>query len=605
MNLSTAKRILLGEPIPNDRADHERLDKKTALAVLSSDALSSVAYATEEILLVLVVVGSTAWQWSLPIAALIVVLLAIVIASYEQTIHTYPNGGGAYIVAKDNLGTYAGLVAGSALLIDYVLTVSVSIAAGVAALFSAFPALLNDSVAIGICIIGLMTIANLRGVKESGRIFAVPTYVFIVSVLVMICVGIAKALFFGVPPVSESTLKVSEPLSLFLVLRAFSQGCTALTGVEAISNGVPIFKSPQSKNAGITLLWMGGLLGTMFIGITAIAYIYRIAPSSNETLVSQIAHITFGNSILYYVVQIATALILVLAANTSFADFPRLASLLAKDGFLARQFANLGDRLVFSNGILALGFLSAFLLVIFRGSVNALIPLYAIGVFTSFTLSQAGMVKRWWTKRETGWQRSIIINALGAVTTTLVFFIFAITKFKEGAWAVLVLIPLLVWVFKGVKDHYDRVSAQLSLEALDYQPRQLIQKVIIPVGGIHRGILQAIDYAHSLSADVTAIYIDTGAQSVNIMLERWQQWTDVPLVVIPSPTRSIITPLVQYVRSQSCESSNTVMTVLVPTFVTAKWWQSLLHNQTSFGIRTALRHQRDTVVSCVRFYLNP
>ncbi|MBC8123607.1 MAG: APC family permease [Gemmatimonadaceae bacterium] len=604
MNFNDLKRVLVGEPIPTSQAQEECLDKPTALAVLSSDALSSVAYATQEILLILVTVGTAARWLSLPIAVAIAALLFIVIISYRQTILAYPKGGGAYIVAKDNLGEYPALVAGAALLTDYVLTVSVSVAAGVEALSSAFPQLLVYEVPIGVLIIALVTWANLRGIKESGRLFSVPTFIFIASILLLLIVGFAKAAFVGVPP-GEAFIHPTtgtETLSAFLILRAFASGCTALTGIEAISDGVMIFRSPEARNARTTLTWMGVILGTLFLGITGLAFLYGAAPAE-ETIVSQVARQVFGDSIFYYIVQFATVFILILAANTAFSDFPRLSYFLARDGYLPRQFANLGDRLVFSNGILLLGLLSSLLLAAFGGSVNALIPLYAVGVFTSFTLSQSGMVKRWWTRRGEGWERSLAVNALGAFTTGLVLVVVGVTKFLSGAWAVIALIPALVWVFSKIKAHYESVTRQLSLQAINYQPRKLKQKVVLPVGGIHRGILQAIDYARSITDDVTAVYVDIDTLSTEAFCKRWQEWTDVPLKIIPSPTRSIVEPLLQYLR-ESSDDPDEVTTVVVPTFVTAKWWQNLLHNQTAFLIRSALLLRRRKVVVTVRFYLD-
>src|SRR5436190_447235 len=443
MRVALLKRVLVGRPMPLAQARHERLRKRIALAVFSSDAMSSVAYATEEILLVLVLAGTAALHLSLPIAIAITALLAIVAISYQQTIHAYPGGGGSYIVARDNLGDVPGLIAAAALLVDYVLTVSVSVAAGVAAVTSAVPALQEHKVVIGVACIAAIALANIRGVRESGRVFAVPTYFFIVSFAVLLLGGAYRYLTGTLPAVPPETAPAVETLGWFLVLRAFSSGCTAMTGTEAISNGIPAFRPNESRNAAITLGWMALILGTLFLGITLLAGALGVVPIENETVVSQIARRLFGTGVLYYLIQAATAMILVLAANTSFADFPRLSSLLAHDRFIPRQFATLGERLVFSNGILVLAALAALLLILFRGETHALIPLYAVGVFISFTLSQSGMVRRWWRMREPGWHRHMAVNGVGALATGVVAIVIAMTKFTHGAWIVIVVIPLL------------------------------------------------------------------------------------------------------------------------------------------------------------------
>ncbi|MCI0568835.1 MAG: APC family permease, partial [Acidobacteria bacterium] len=423
------KRLLVGDPLATSQVVHQRISKKVALAVFSSDALSSVAYATEEILLVLSLAGTGALAYGLPLAACVAVLLLIVAVSYRQTIHAYPGGGGAYLVTKENLGVGPGLVAGAALLMDYVLTVAVSIAAGVAAITSAFPSLYSHRVLLGIVLVGLITLANLRGIRESGAIFAPPTYLFIFCIAALLITGFFRVQILGMNVPPATVLPAVEPLTLLLLLRAFASGCTALTGVEAISDAVPAFREPESKNASTTLGWMAVILGVMFLGITVLANRLHLAPMHEETILSQIAHAVFGSGVLYYSVQTATALILVLAANTAFSDFPRLAYFLARDGFLPRQLANRGDRLVFSNGIILLGLLAGLLLVIFQGSTHAIIPLYAVGVFLSFTLSQLGMVRRWYENQEPGWQIKMLINLTGGITTGVVMFVIAGTKF--------------------------------------------------------------------------------------------------------------------------------------------------------------------------------
>src|SRR5882672_10066149 len=471
MRVTLLKRLLVGPPMPLAQARHERLSKRVALAVFSSDALSSVAYATEEILLILVLAGTAAVHLDVPIALAITALLAIVTISYQQTIHAYPSGGGSYIVARANLGTVPGLVAAAALLVDYVLTVSVSVAAGVAAITSALPELATHKVGIGVVCVAGIAVANIRGVRESGRIFAVPTYFFIASFSVMLAVGFFRLVTGTLPPAPPPSIPAVEPLTWFLVLRAFASGCTALTGIEAISNGIPAFRPPESRNAAITLGWMAFILATMFVGITVLSSQLGILPRATETVVSQIARQLFGPGIPYYLIQAATTLILVLAANTSFADFPRLSSLLARDHFVPRQFANLGERLVFSNGILVLAGFAALLLVVFGGETHALIPLYAVGVFISFTLSQSGMVRHWWLERSAGWRHRLLINGVGAVATGVVTLVIAVTKFTHGAWIVVLVIPILVSGFLAMARHYEEVAEALSLEGFEPPPQ--------------------------------------------------------------------------------------------------------------------------------------
>ncbi|MHB8127176.1 MAG: APC family permease [Desulfitobacteriaceae bacterium] len=449
------KQFFIGKPMHTAQLTHERISKKKALAVFSSDALSSVAYATEEILLILIFAGAVALPYSIPIATAILVLLVILVLSYRQTIYAYPSGGGAYIVAKDNLGTYPGLVAGAALLIDYILTVAVSIAAGVAAMTSAFPALHDHKILIALSFIWILTILNLRGLTESATIFAFPTYIFIASMVLLIGTGIANFYMYGRPPIPEMpAAALPGGITLFLLLRAFSAGCTALTGVEAISNGIPAFKPPESRNAALTLILMGSIIVLLFGGITVLANIYHITPSHTETVVSQIAAMVFGRNFFYYLVQVSTAMILFLAANTSFTGFPLLASILGHDGFLSRLMVMRGDRLVYSNGIITLAAVASLLVIIFKGEVHALIPLYTIGVFLSFTLSQAGMVTRWMRNKHSGWLTHAIINGIGMVVTGIVLVVIAVTKFTSGAWIVIVLIPILVISFRQIHSHW-------------------------------------------------------------------------------------------------------------------------------------------------------
>jgi amino acid transporter len=606
MKMSPFKRLLVGAPIPTAQAHHERLTKRAALAVFASDALSSVAYATEEILLILILAGTAALAYSIPIGIAIALLIAIVVSSYRQTIHCYPQGGGAYIVAKDNLGTYAGLIAGAALLIDYVLTVAVSVAAGVAAITSAFPALFGHRVSLGVAFIAIITTANLRGIRESGNLFAAPTYLFIVSFGGMLAYGFTRWAFGGemdVLPRPEVAAEGLQAASLFLILRAFASGCTALTGVEAVSDGVPAFKPPESRNARTVLVWLGAILIVLFMGITFLAHHYHVVPRVEETVVSQLARQIFGRGLLYYEIQFVTMLILILAANTSFADFPRLAYFLARDGFIPRQFGTRGDRLVYSNGIIILGATAAGLIVLFGGDTHALIPLYAVGVFISFTLSQASMVRRWLTRREEGWWWRWWLNATGATITGLVTLVIAGTKFTHGAWMVVLLIPLLMALFLSVHRHYADVAGQLSMER--YEPPPPIRNtVLVLVGDLHQGVSAALRYAQSLSPSVKGVFVETDPERTRRLEEKWGKWgLGIPLVVLSSPYRSILAPFLDYVDHHLALGEDHMVTIVIPEFIPRRWWQHLLHNQTALLIKGALLFRKRVVVVDVPFHL--
>ncbi len=646
----TLKRLLVGKAKRTAQAIHERLTKKTGLAVFASDALSSTAYASEEILLVLAVAFAwgqrNAFNYVVPITLVIVIVLIIVAISYRQTIFAYPSGGGAYIVAKDNLGTTPGLVAAAALLVDYVLTVSVSISAGVAAITSAAQGtswawIDNHRVLLCLILIAFIAIANLRGVRESGALFAAPTYSFVISFLFMVGYGIAH--YFLHPgsfvPAPED-LKLAEgyhlqPLTWFLLLGAFSNGCVALTGTEAISNGIPAFKQPESRNAATTLAWMAALLATMFIGTSVMAYFYHVHPRANETVISQFARIVFTGPMgwFYYVIQATTALILVLAANTSFADFPRLASLLARDRFLPRQFATRGDKLVFSNGIIILAVFAAVLVIAFGGDTSRLIPLYAVGVFLSFTLSQTGMVRHWLRvgraaknlraateiedfisanaiarrselRAAAHWKKSIAVNGLGALATLIVLLVLVITKFIHGAWIVVVLIPLLVALFRSIHRHYADVATQLTTSGLP-KMRPIAHEVIVPLSGIHRGALQALEYAKTIAhGHVTALYINLDEEATQKLRAKWSGFVEgVELVVIASPYRSLVGPLIRYIDRRLQLHPDQFVTVVLPEFVPAKWWHHLLHNQTSLMLKGALLFKPNVIVISVPYHL--
>ncbi len=605
------RRLLIGSPLATAQLKHERLTKVKALAVFASDALSSTAYATEEILLVLILAGSGAVGLAWPIALGIATLLAIVAFSYYQTIHAYPGGGGAYIVAHDNLGQMPGLVAAAAILTDYVLTVAVSISAGVAAITSAFHALYPYRVLIGLFLIAVITILNLRGVRESGTIFAIPTYFFVTMTLGMLGVGLYRWVAAGMPPAAPPRIDypATHPLTLFIILRAFSSGCAALTGVEAIADGVPVFKPPESKNAGQTLIAMASLLITMFLGITFLSHQFGIVPDerTHETVISQLGRTAFGSGTpLYFLFQAATMLILVLAANTAFADFPRLSYFLARDRYMPNQFALLGDRLVFSNGILALALAASTLLVVFHGETTRLIPLYAVGVFLSFTLSQSGMVARRLRQRGSYWWLKALISGFGATVTAAVLIVFIVTKFIYGAWIVILWIPLFIGFFLAVHHHYRDVAAQLSLEAFGSPPPVRRHRVIVPIAGVHRAVIAALNYARSLSDDVTAVYVETDPNETPKIRRKWEEWGDgIPLVVLPSPYRSIVGPLVEYVdRIDDRRRRDQVVTIVLPQFVPAKWWHHLLHNQTAWLIHLAFLFRREVMVTHVPFHLH-
>ena len=604
VRLSQLKRLFLGSPLPTAQSRHERLGRATALAVFASDALSSVAYATEEILLVLVLAGTIALSYSLPIGIAIAILIAIVVSSYRQTIRAYPQGGGAYIVSKDNLGVPAGLVAGAALLIDYVLTVAVSVAAGVAALTSAVPELFPYRPALCVAAVVGIAVANLRGIRESGKLFAAPTFLFIASLGSLIVYGTFGALLDFLPEAPYQRHPPGlEGVGLVLFLRAFSSGCTALTGVEAVSDGVPAFKPPEAHNARIVLTWLGVILIVLFLGITFLAYDFGITPRPEETVVSQLARHIFGGGFLYYELQAVTMLILLLAANTSFADFPRLSFFLARDRFIPRQFATQGDRLVFSNGIVILGGLAAILLVIFRGDTHALIPLYAVGVFLSFTLSQASMVRRWLRRKEEGWWWRSWLNAVGALVTGLVMLTIAATKFTHGAWIVVLLIPTLVAIFWFVHRHYEEVAVQLSLDGLG-PPAPMTNTVLVLVGDLHRGVVKAIQYAQTLSPNAKAVFVETDPERTRRLEEKWGKYgMGAPLIVLSSPYRSLLGPLTEYIDHLQGQGENHVVTIVLPEFIPARWWQLGLHNQTAFLIKGAMLFRKNVIVTDVPYHL--
>lgn len=589
------REILTGPPLPTRQLAHEKLNKVRALAAFSPDALSSIAYANQEIYLGLAAAGAAGLAYSWPIALAIAALMVIVALSYIQTIPAYPAGGGSYTVARANLGKSAGLVAASSLLIDYVLTAAVSLTAGVAAIASAFPGLWEFRVPVSLFILLLITLANLRGMRESGSLMAVPVYLFLASFFGLIGVGLVRALFEGPGSFSGAAPPAGVTVSLFLILHTFASGCTALTGIEVISNGVPSFQPPQIRNARTTLIVMAILMGSLFVGSTGLTQYFAVIAAPNETILSALSSRILGHGPLYILVQLSTLLILAVAANSSFAGFPRLASVLAQDRYLPNQFAHLGDRLVYSNGIVVLALLTGLLIIAFQGDSHTLIPLFAVGVFLAFTLSQAGMVAHWFKQRHANWIPKAVINGAGAIVTLLALGVIAFSKFKDGAWIVIFLIPGLVVVFRKINAHYREISNELTLRGLPPSLKPLPSpRLVIPISGIHRGTIQALRYARSISGQVTAVYVETDPEQTARVRKDWETWgQDVPLVVVPSPYRSLIGPFIDYLyQADLTINDGQLATVLLPEFVPVKWWHHLLHNQTATLLRLALLYDR-------------
>jgi amino acid transporter len=618
---------LIGRPLRTADAPHQAIGKTVGLAVFASDALSSTAYATDEILFVLAIAGTAAFVYGLPIALAIVALLAIVTLSYAQIIHAYPGGGGAYIVARDNLGGFPCQLAGAALLIDYTLTVAVSVAASMAQLTSAYPFLFPYRVPVAVGMVLLMMVINLRGVRESGTILAIPSYFFLAMMFLTIGTGLTQYLMGDLGAVENPPHLGKEPVmqsvTLFLILHAFSNGTTALTGVEAISNGVTAFKEPRSRNARITLIWMAAILGTLFVGITFLASKIGAMPSEAETVISQLARtISEGRGPLYLGTIAATTLILIMAANTAFAGFPRLSAIIAADGFLPRQLTYRGSRLVYSRGIIALALIASLLIVLFQASVNALIPLYAIGVFIDFTLAQTGMARRWWKagylapgqevqergstlRYEPRWALKMAINGFGAFCTALVMLVFTVTKFQDGAWIVILLVPILVAMFSAIHHHYRDLASRLSLDQYGGPARISRQRVILPVSGVHRGTLAALRYARTLSDDVTAVYICTDPVEAEALNRKWESWGDgVRLVVLDSPFRLLLEPLLGYIEEIAKKRQpNEIITIIVPQFVPRRWWHNILHTQAAMLLRLMLLFKPGIVITDVPYQI--
>ena len=613
--MSVVKRILVGRPLATAEQEHQRIIKTIALAVFSSDAISSTAYATEEILFV-TALGTSSLLLGLdtliPISIAVALILAIVVTSYRQTIYAYPSGGGSYVVSRENLGEMPSLIAGASLLVDYILTVAVSISAGVAAIIS-IPALRDLAeyrVELCVLLIALITVANLRGVKESGRIFAVPTYIYIVILTVLVGWGLYQSFTGGIghvpfnPEEFDGERYAGGTLGLFLILKGFSSGAVALTGVEAISNGVPAFRRPESKNAATTLMVMAFILGTLFFGVSLLAHRVHPYPSHDQTVFSQMGLLVFGNGFMYLVLQIATAGILTLAANTAYADFPRLSSIIAHDKYLPRQLANRGDRLVFSNGVLVLAGAAALLVVAFGGLTNALIPLYAVGVFASFTLSQTGMVRHHQKEREPRWKFNAWLNGVGAATTFLIFLVIATTKFTSGAWVVIIVIPMIILLFKSIHTHYTKVEQQLQADA-DYRPRPQNHTVIVLVGSINRGVLEALAYAKSMRPTrLLAVTVVSDEDEQEKITNAWSHYgIDVPLEIVFSPYRELTRPVMRFVTEIDDQRPNDVVTVVIPEFVVGSWWGQLLHNQSALFLKGRLLFRKGTVVTSVPYHV--
>ena len=615
--IAKGRGIVLGRPLHQDEEIGERLSKTKALAIFSSDAISSSAYATEEIILAFILGGAAlaALQWSLPVAIAIAGLLAVVAFSYRQVCIAYPTGGGSYSVSKANFGRYASLIAASALLIDYNLTAAVSTSSAVEQIVSAFPALGDIRVLIGVAALGLITLANLRGVREAGNIFAIPTYLFMFSAFAMIAIGAYRIIVLGEhhappPEVVAATASTAGTVSIFLLLRAFASGAVALTGTEAIATGVPAFKPPESKNAASTLAYMAALLAILFIGITFLAVNFGITHTEfpeRQTVISQVARTVYGDNILFYLFQAFTALLLFLAANTSFNAFPRLLAILAQDGHMPRQFALRGDRLAFSYGILVLGGVAAVLVIGFGAKTHLLIPLYAVGVFIDFTISQTGMVRHWLRERSPGWRRRLAINSFGAVLTGSVAIVVTSVKFTDGAWLVMVLIPILVVIMSFIRRQYEQQETELSVRDEGILPGpHREQRVIVPVNGINRAVVQAINFGRLLAPDIRAVYVTDDLDQADALRARWQrQLPDVPLVIVESPFRAVISPVVAYLdvldQAWPPDKEAPITIVVLPEYVARHWWDRLLYNQTAKRLKAALVGREHTVIADVPY----
>lgn len=603
------KRVLIGQKLKNEDLNEEKLNIFWGLPVLSSDAISSVAYPAQEILWVLVpIIGILAYKTIFYIALAIITLLCILVFSYRQTIDSYPCGGGSYIVAKDNIGQLAGLIAGASLSMDYVLTVAVSTSSGTDAIVSAIPSLLNYRVEITLLFIFILAIGNLRGIKDSSRLFGVPTYLFIVSCLIMIGTGIFKvAVLKQSPNLVHEIPTATGNITIFLILKAFSGGCTALTGVEAVSNGIPNFKDPAQKNAKKVLALLALIVFLIFGGMSYLASLYHAVPNHEVTVIAQIADQVFGKSFMFYSVQITTALILIMAANTAFSDFPLLLSLISKDGYAPKQLSRRGERLNFANGIKLLSLAAAFLIIIFNGSTHALIPLYAVGVFTSFTLSQSGMCLKWFREKTDGWKHKAFVNGFGALVTLVTVIIISVSKFKDGAWIVCILIPIFVLIMVRIKAHYNTLAKELSLSIEREKPLSStdapIEHVIVLVDNLNQASLKAINYAKRLSDNVVAFHISVDKDETEKLQDKWNKYNpNIPLITKYSPYRDIVKPLQDFIESEEHASQpGDNVTIVMPQFVVKKWWHNILHTQTAMLLRRKLMMDRHIVLITVPY----
>jgi amino acid transporter len=591
MDLKRLKDIIIGTPLPTKEYGEQQLNKVRALAALSPDALSSIAYANQEIFLGLVAAGAIGLSMSFTLGLAITAILAMLTLSYYQTIHGYPSGGGSWIVARENLGERAGLIAAAALLIDYLLVAAVSLTAGVEAIASAFPALWPHRVAISLLILIGLVIINLRGTREAGTVMSIPVYLFLFTYIPMLAFGVVRAILEGPGDLTVVAPTALQPLTLVLLLHAFSSGCTALTGVEAISNAVPAFEKPKSENAGKTLIVMSALVAVLFIGSIGLTQYLAVIPSQNETILSALAHRILGEGPLYVLIQVSTLLILAVAANTSFTDFPRVTALLAQDSYIARQLSNLGDRLVFANGMLLLSSATAVLIIVFNGYSHALVPLFAVGAFLAFTLSQAGMVMHWWRIHGSHWQIKSLINGLGSFTTLSALVIIGASKFYDGAWVTFILIPLGVYVFLQIRQYYRNFDSQMSPGSIEHYHKlgRSLERAVIPVSHINQGTVDAVALASRVAKAVMGIHVELTEGSSKALVEEWKRlWPDIPLYIVPSPYRSVTEPLVKFLEESDMMNSWEPTSVVLTTFVTNRWWQAALHNQTTWWIRQAI-----------------
>lgn len=604
--------VITGEPLANEQTGHEKYNVPFGLAIMASDAISSVAYAAEEILIVLIAgIGLMAYTWLGWVSLAIIGLLFILTVSYLQIIRAYPQGGGAYIVAKENIGVKAGLIAAAALLIDYILTVAVSASAGVAAIISAFPQLNTHKVLLVVCLITILTILNLRGISESSKIFSIPTYLFMISMIFMIIYGLIRVSLYGAPPpMVQQQVKLTGELSIFLILRAFSSGCSALTGLEAVSNSVPNFKEPSQRNAKLVMILLSTLILFIFGGTSILARFYHAIPVGYPTVVAQIAYGVFGKGFMFYVIQITTAVILIMACNTAFTGFPMLMYVVGKDGFAPRQFTIRGRRLSFSTGIVALSIVAGILVIIFNATTHRLIPLYSVGVFLSFTLAQTGMVIHWRKSKESGWKKRAFINGFGVVITIITTVIIVFEKFTEGAWIVAILIPIIVYGMSSTRRHYIKVADQLRVDTEDLSKSEIDKKfshvMIVPISSLNKASLSALQYARSITDTVIAINISPSKKSLDKLKTRWKELnTDIVLVAKYSPYRAVVTPLLNSISEIiNAAGEQERITVVVPEFVVHEWWGEILHNHTSFFIRETLLRNKNVVISTYPYHLN-